>query len=278
MCPLCGTALKGSRPNSLICANRHCFDLSKPGYVHLLARPARPTKYGQQLFESRLAICRSGFFHGIVERIHKIITYQMGNIRTEGIHILDAGCGEGSLLAELTTGLNHTSDGDVLGVGMDIAKAGIRIASREYPGLIWCVADLARSPFMDKAFDVILNILSPSNYSEFSRMLDDDGILIKIAPGSEYLKELRTLFFGQSGKQAYSNQHVVTHFCRHFNLIDKQHVQYRKRLDQTLLTHLINMTPLSWGATEGNLQQALQSGISFVTVDATILVGKKQIR
>jgi 23S rRNA (guanine745-N1)-methyltransferase len=166
---------------------------------------------------------------------------------------------------------------EVLGVGIDISKEGIRIASREYPGLIWCVADLVQSPFIDKQFDVILSIFSPSNYSEFARMLHDGGLLIKIVPGRDYLKELRTVFYNQTDRQVYSNEQVVTYFSKHFNLVDARQIQYSKSLDPTDLQNLIHMTPLSWGTTEEKIQSALQSGLSFVTIDVTVVVGKKRI-
>jgi 23S rRNA (guanine745-N1)-methyltransferase len=157
-----------------------------------------------------------------------------------------------------------------------ISKDAIRIASREYPGLIWCVSDLAHSPFMDKQFDVILSIFSPANYTEFTRMLHDDGILIKIVPGKDYLKELRSVFYGQSDRQSYSNEHVIAHFSKHFNLMNTRQIQYCKRLDPTELKHLIRMTPLSWGKTEKTMQKVLQSNISFATIDITVVVGKKR--
>ncbi|MBN2909644.1 methyltransferase domain-containing protein [Polycladomyces sp. WAk] len=257
----------------MICSTGHCFDLSKYGYIHLLPRPVKPAKYDKAMFESRHVICRSGFFSELVEQIRDIVRNGIGNTHKR-INVLDAGCGEGSHLADLVKGLGLT-DAEVLGVGMDISKYGIRIASREYPGLIWCVADLAQSPFMDQQFDVILNIFSPSNYSEFARMLHDDGVLIKIVPGRDYLKELRNIFYGQTDKQSYSNERVVTHFRQHFRLVDTRQIRYSRRLNPTDLKHLIYMTPLSWGTTEKNIQRVLQMGISSVTIDVTMVVGKK---
>ncbi|WP_415783032.1 hypothetical protein [Brevibacillus invocatus] len=51
---------------------------------------------------------------------------------------------------------------------MDISKEGIRIAARSTSD-IWCVGDLAHCPFKDQSFHVILNLLSPSNYSDYRR-------------------------------------------------------------------------------------------------------------
>jgi 23S rRNA (guanine745-N1)-methyltransferase len=276
MCPLCSASMTMNESNSLICSNRHCFDLSKRGYIHLLSRTAKPTKYDKEVFEARQAICRSGFFDEVIEQVRDIVRRETGDTRANPIHILDVGCGEGSHLAGLVTSLGIKTEREVVGVGMDISKDGIHLASREYPGLIWCVADLAQSPFADKQFDVILNIFTPSNYAEFTRVLRDDGILIKIVPGTGYLRELRAAFYGQTDRQTYSNDHVVRHFRSHFHPVETLRIHYDKRLDQTNLKHLIHMTPLSWGTTEENLEKALHSGVSHVTVDVTVMVGRKK--
>lgn len=254
MCPLCRATMNMNGSNSLLCSNSHCFDLSKYGYIHLLSSPVRRTKYDKKMFESRHGVCRSGFFTEMMKQIRHIVSNEAGN--TKRINVLDVGCGEGSHLADLVKRLRSVGS-EVLGVGIDISKDAVRIASREYPGLIWCVADLAHSPFRDKQFDVILSNFSPSNYSEFARILHDDGVLIKIVPGRDYLKELRTVLYGQIDKQTYSNEHVVTHFSKHFNLVKTRQIQYVKRINPTELKDLIRMTPLSWGTTGENIQKAL---------------------
>ncbi|MPN39891.1 23S rRNA (guanine(745)-N(1))-methyltransferase [bioreactor metagenome] len=163
------------------------------------------------------------------------------------------------------------------GVGIDISKEGIKIASKEYPDNIWCVGDLAKIPFMNKKVDVILNILSPSNYSEFNRIISDTGILIKVVPGSSYLKELRELFYDKTDKQEYSNEKVLRHFNNNFRMIDKQQILYTVQLDKEYLEQLIKMTPLSWSASKDKIQRAFNIGLENITVDFTIMCGKSII-
>lgn len=273
VCPICHREINRQESNSLICANHHCFDLSRYGYIHFLAKPVKPSKYDQPMFAARQAICQSGFFAEVNEQIRQIVSQQRTTIHPQTV--VDVGCGEGSHLADLIKGLNR--DGmDVLGVGIDLSKEGIRIAARDNPGLIWCVADLAQSPFRANQFDVILNIFSPANYREFTRILADEGSLVKIVQG--YLAELRSLFYRHREKEAYSNEQVVAHFSEQFHLVDTRYIKVAKRVNPTDLTHLIHMTPLAWGATEQQIQQALQSGLSSVTIDVTMMVGKKKKR
>jgi 23S rRNA (guanine745-N1)-methyltransferase len=149
---------------------------------------------------------------------------------------------------------------EALGVGIDISKEGIQIASRDYLGFIWCVADLAQNPFRDQQFDVILNLFSPANYTGFARMLHDDGVLIKVVPGRDYLRELRELFYEETERQAYSNERVIKHFSQHFQPVGTRQIRYGKELSAHDLEHLIHMTPLTWGTTEGHIQNAFRSG------------------
>ncbi len=276
-CPLCSGPMQAVHTNHLECDRRHCFDLSRHGYANMLTRPPK-SKYGKSLFDGRRMVCKSGFFEPLNIKISEKITrfIQPG---TEPVKLLDAGCGEGSPLSDIQDKVGRSLKGDILGVGLDIAKEGVYSAARQYPHAIWCVADLAKCPLADNQFHVILNILSPSNYSEFERMMTDDGTVMKVIPDRDYLKELRDIFYGQTDKPPYSNERSFERFKAHFKLLDMERIRYRAALGPTLIEPLIRMTPLSWGAAEERLQeaqQALEKHSSGITVDLTLLCGKKR--
>lgn len=272
-CPICFMPMKMDQLRSLICTNRHCFDVSRQGYLNFLNRSPK-TKYDKRLFQARQTMCQNGFFEPLIEQISRRIKQESGT-KKQRIRILDAGCGEGSLLSGIREKVSpHTANG-LLSVGVDISKEGILAASKAYSDSIWCVADLAKCPFANQQFDFILNTLSPSNYSEFNRMLANDGTVIKVIPEKNYLKEVREVFYGHTNRPDYSNEGTVKHFADHFDLLDMEHVRYRVALDRTLIGHLVRMTPLSWGATEERLQKMLDMDSAEITVELTILIGKK---
>lgn len=271
-CPVCFGQMQVVNLQSLICINQHCFDVSKQGYVNLLTRASK-TKYDKRMFESRRMICRSGFFEPLNAIISdKIINQLRTNERTK---VLDAGCGEGSQLTSIQERILQNATSSLLAVGIDISKEGIHSAAAEYSNAIWCVADIANCPFANHQFNFILNVLSPANYSEFQRMIADDGMIIKVIPERDYLKELRDIFYEGSQKQGYSNENTLDHFNENFKITDVENVRYQVALDDSLIEPLLRMTPLSWGTTEERLQKIHEMNLQHITMDLTILFGKK---
>lgn len=274
MCPVCGSRMHIKDSNSIACLNNHCFDISKKGYVNLLLN-CKKSRYDRKMFESRKIICRSGFFNPVIECITNLVVKEGCKAKSSSTRILDAGCGEGSNLASVIDSMSSKVYGDWVAAGIDISREGIQIASREYPDNIWCVADLSRIPFMDGQFDVVLNMLTPSNYGEFERVIAGNGLLIKVIPGSKYLNELRSFFYNSTDKQTYSNERVIRHFGRNFNILRMEEIQYNATIGKKDIEHLINMTPLSWGASSKDIQKALNFGFNDITVDLIVILGKK---
>lgn len=280
-CPLCSTPLQMVNQTSLVCAKGHCYDIARQGYVNWLSH-APKTKYDQSLFAARRSLHQHGFFAPLTECIVETIIEHMGSeasgISELGrlIKIMDAGCGEGSHLADVLSGMESKTAHDLLGVGVDISKEGIRMAAKAADSAIWCTADLAKAPFADRQFQCILNILSPSSYGEFKRLLADEGMVIKVVPESGYLQELREALHGESGAQNYSNQATLELFESHFQLIDRQRVHYKLALAGPLLEHLLQMTPLAWHASAEDVRHVLRQEHMDITVDLTVLIGKRK--
>ncbi|ASR46174.1 rRNA (guanine-N1)-methyltransferase [Paenibacillus kribbensis] len=275
-CPLCSQPMRMVECKSLLCTNQHCYDLSKHGYVHLSSR-AYKTKYDKQLFASRRRMCNSGFFDPLNEAMTNHLMEFMKPLPGRTIHhyLLDAGCGEGSHLSHIQEKLTRRGISELTGVGMDVSKEGIAAASKTYPHPLWCVADLAHCPFANQQFDGILNILSPSNYAEFTRVLSEEGCILKVIPEQCYLEELRYLYKQNKNMPVYSNDNTVSRFKEHFKLLNAERVTYRFALNADLIEPLIHMTPLSWGATEADWHRVKEMNLTHITIDLLILCGKK---
>ncbi|UHP09349.1 methyltransferase domain-containing protein [Listeria marthii] len=267
-CPICGSAFEFSEPRSFVCSERHAFDIAKPGYLHLL-KQAHKTKYDQALFESRKKIIASGFFGKLIERVTEIIA----ETKKEQIVIYDAGCGEGSHLARVVEQLQAT-DCDVQAVGLDIAKEGVKQAARDYPGIVWTVADLANCPNQKETADVILNILSPSNYEEFKRLLQTDGFLLKVVPEANYLRELREFIYVDE-KSSYSNESVTSRLAEKLTVEHVERVTYKAPIAKDLFADFLEMTPLGWHIEADKKSELLGNPPEELTVDLQIIIAKK---
>ena len=274
-CPVCDSSMTVQEYQRLTCLNNHSFDIAKQGYLNLVTH-AVATKYTKALFESRQRLMHeAGFFRPVTDRMIEMINQSFGQTE-EPILILDSGSGEGSHLAYIRQSLKNDFGIKTDGVGIDISKEAITVAAKYYSELLWTVADLAKTPFKDQQFDLILNLLSPSNYTEFDRLLKPNGVVIKVVPGSNYLKELRERVFGGSAKQNYSNHETVNLFKRHYQFVETMPVYETVKLDQSALQWLVEMTPLTWNVPKNELQSLSEHGFSELTLDLEILVGKNK--
>jgi 23S rRNA (guanine745-N1)-methyltransferase len=256
-CPICKSVMIVEDNGTICCSKNHSFDIAKQGYVNFMTKPVH-TMYGKELFESRYEIIQSGLYDQVHEKIAEII-----GVETKTI--LDTGCGEGTHLVKISEQLNS----DLVLVGIDISKEGILTAAKHYEEKIWCVGDLAKSPFQEQTFDCILNFLSPANYDEFQRLLKPNGKVIKVVPQEGYLQQLRKQAFAQTEKEYYSNEQTVNRFKEQFSKAKVHRVTYTKALQQHLVQKLLEMTPLGW-----HIKNLDEMKVLEITIDLDILVGE----
>lgn len=269
-CPICSGDMTIKGFYSLVCGSNHSFDISRKGYLNMLTSPCNIV-YPKELFEARHKVCEEGFYDQLIDEIINTIEKYKKSQDKKELTILDAGCGEGSHLYRMSQRIKEDLKYNLFGV--DISKEGINIASNNSSDVIWTVADLTRLPFQNRSFDVVLNILSPANYLEFDRILDDEGIIIKIVPGQLYLQELRQAIYKN---KKYSNDKVVDYFTSKLEVVHVENISYKFSIDDELLPILIKMTPLTWGENVEGRDNLSKLDVSAITVDLTILVGKKK--
>lgn len=271
-CPLCGSTVQVKSLNSLVCLNRHTFDFARHGYLNLMARSVN-SKYGKPLFEARHhLITKSSLYEPLHEILRDLILQHAPDLAGPWL-MADLGCGEGSHLQRI---LKACRLPEVTGLGLDISKEGIALAARNYDDFIWMVSDLASSPLADRSCRVLLNMLSPSNYKEFTRILDQKGIIIKVVPRPGYLRELRHAVYQDHEKRTSSNEEITALFRQHFELLDAIPLSYRHLLHGAELGYLAGMTPLTWTSDPKQLQGYVQQSSAWVTVELDILVGRSR--
>lgn len=269
-CPLCHGRMSVSQYKSLICEHRHTFDISKQGYVNFLTKPVK-SQYQRALFEARRELFETQqFFDPLRKEMTEIISCLQSPQKP--MTVLDAGCGEGSHISAVCRALR--AEYDVRGIGIDISKEGVLSASKAFgEDAVFAVADVADAPFGDNSFDVIMSILSPSNYKEYSRLLKHSGAVIKVVPQRDYLKEVREFFFEGSEKQAYTSESAAGRFKMSFQTVQQKRLRYTKTLSQADLSLLVRMTPLTWKSSEEKIQRFIAKERAEITVDVDLLIG-----
>ena len=261
-CPICQENLILVE-SSLKCKNRHSFDLSKFGYVNLAPQIKQSANYDKENFQNRQQILEAGFYQAILEAISDLLAT---NPSTKTV--LDIGCGEGFYSRKL-----QESHPDKTFYAFDISKDSVQIAAKSEPNwaVNWFVGDLARLPLQDASMDILLDIFSPANYGEFRRVLSKDGILIKVIPTKNHLKEIRHKVQDQLTNKDYSNQDIKNHFQEHFTILSSQTASLTKPITTEQLQALLSMTPLLFHIDQSKIDW---SQLTKITIEAEILVGR----
>jgi len=261
-CPLCQENLTLVE-SSLKCSNRHSFDLAKFGYVNLAPQIKQSANYDKENFQNRQQILESGFYQAILKGISDILA-----TKPSAKTVLDIGCGEGFYSRKL-----QESHSDKTFYAFDISKDSVQIAAKSEPNwaVNWFVGDLARLPIKDASMDILLDIFSPANYGEFRRVLSKDGILIKVIPTENHLKEVRRMVQDQLTKKDYSNQDIKEHFQEHFSIQSSQTASLTRPITAEQRQALLSMTPLLFHVDQSKIDW---SQLTEITIEAEILVGK----
>ncbi|HFU0980571.1 TPA: putative RNA methyltransferase [Streptococcus pneumoniae] len=261
-CPICQENLTLLETN-FKCCNRHSFDLAKFGYVNLAPQIKQSANYNKENFQNRQQILEAGFYQAILDAVSDLLASSKTTTT-----ILDIGCGEGFYSRKL-----QESHSEKTFYAFDISKDSVQIAAKSEPNwaVNWFVGDLARLPIKDANMDILLDIFSPANYGEFRRVLSKDGILIKVIPTENHLKEIRQRIQDQLTNKEYSNQDIKEHFQEHFTILSSQTASLTKTITAKQLQALLSMTPLLFHVDQSKIDW---SQLTEITIEAEILVGK----
>ena len=261
-CPICQENLTLVE-SSLKCCNRHSFDLAKFGYVNLAPQIKQSANYDKENFQNRQQILEAGFYQAILDAVSDLLASSETSTT-----VLDIGCGEGFYSRKL-----QETHSDKTFYAFDISKDSVQIAAKSEPNwaVNWFVGDLARLPIKDASMDILLDIFSPANYGEFRRVLSKDGILIKVIPTKNHLKEIRQKVQDQLTNKDYSNQDIKNHFQNNLTILSSKTASLTKPITAEQLQALLSMTPLLFHIDQTKIDW---SQLTEITIEAEILVGK----
>ena len=260
-CPICHSKMHVFQGKSLVCRQKHCFDIAKQGYVNF--NPGKSTSYPADLFANRQKVFSNEFYQPLAKHIEDLIVDLCDNPNPL---ILDAGCGEGYYSKTI---LPHSICNKL---SFDISKEAIQLAAKGSDAALWMVASLDNIPVKSNSVDVILDILTPANYAEFNRVLKKNGIIIKVVPCTNYLIELRKLAIDQIKNKEYDNIDVLEYFKSHTHLIKQTLLSYILPVNKELAVLFAKMTPMMMAV---DIDKLHLDSLHSITIELDVLVAKK---
>lgn len=258
-CPLCKGGFE-RKENSLICRNRHCYDIARQGHVNFVPSQ-KDMFYKKELFESRAKVFDAGVYAPVVRVLGEILDAYLPG---ENPVVLDAGCGEGYYIK------NVCPERTMLRAGFDLSKDAVRLAARGEKTASFFAADLKHIPVQDGSCDAVLDIFTPADYAEFKRVLKPGGLLIKLAPRSGYLRQLRALAGDQLRRREYDGGDVERYAGERMEMMEQRIITYTLPVSQETAYHLARMTPMLAGVDVHRLDL---SAITEITIDEMMYIG-----
>ncbi len=295
MCPVCKAALVQSE-SGFECENRHSFDRAKEGYINLLLANQKSSKTpgdSAEMLMARREFLDAGYYRPVAEGIADCISDLLmgeGCIGKEFISeelvdeetlsknktysLLDCGCGEGYYLNQLLKKI----EGQWITTGLDIAKAGVRLAAKRYKDSHWVCASSENLPFLDSSLDMLLRVFAPGNDSEVHRVLNESGIFINVTPGEEHLIDIKKVLYDEIkpyGIPELPKGFMVANLKNNSQKVAEnksiKKVKYKIDLNNNAsIRQLLSMTPFLWRGKREAREELKEKNALSVTIDMDI--------
>ncbi|NQZ92335.1 MAG: 23S rRNA (guanine(745)-N(1))-methyltransferase [Moritella sp.] len=272
LCPICARPLS-AQDKSLVCEQRHQFDLAKEGYVNLLPVQNKKSKNpgdNKEMMQARREFLDQGFYQSLSDKVNNIA--QQALIAVNAPNILDLGCGEGYYthrLAQAVATLNDANTTPQI-AGLDISKSAIRYAAKRYKTISFCVASAYNTPFANASQDLVTRIYAPSQDAELARIIKVGGYLLTVTPAAEHLFELKQKIYQTPEKHDMTIEEIAG-----FDVVEQQRLTEEITLTQAKDSkNLLEMTPLAWKMNDEQKAQLYATDLTL-TLDFNITLYKR---
>jgi 23S rRNA (guanine745-N1)-methyltransferase len=229
-CPNCWLPLANAGA-ALRCRRGHSFDLARQGYAALLTGSRRHPGDSAAMVADRAAFLAAGHYAFLADALAAAAP-------AGSPLVVDAGTGTGYYLARVLDALPGAA-----GVGVDVATAAVRRATRAHPRATAVLADVwGRLPLADGCAGLVLDVFAPRNGAEFRRILHPDGALLVVTPATDHLAELVEAF-GLLRVDEDKAERVGASLDAHFTATTSTLLRHSMRLSPAEIRTLIGMTP-----------------------------------
>ena len=176
-CPVCKKEL--NRQGSCYrCENGHSFDIAREGYLNLNLRNSKNTGDNPDMIKARKNFLEKGYYDFLKEEVNACLS--------EDDTLVDLACGEGYYTKDF-----KPKDK----VGIDLAKSGMKIASRNDKDTLYILSSIFRCPLYDESVDKLITIFAPIAKDEIKRIMKKDWAFILVKPDVRHLFELKQVLY-----------------------------------------------------------------------------------
>lgn len=266
-CPMDATALV-KKEQQLCCAHGHHFDVARQGYVNLLTVQQKKSKQpgdNKEMVAARATFLNTDAYQPITQSLLPILNSVLTD---EARHycVLDAGCGDGYYLDQLSNTVTHPH---VVWMGVDISKFAVIAAAKRNTSIAWLVSSNKQLPVLPHSVDVILSVFGFPNERGFAQALTSTGYVVLVEPNAQHLIELRnelyeTIDSSSSKEKPWASTEM-------FFKKNQQRLTYQTPLlNNHQLSNLLKMTPHFYRAPKEAIDRVCALSNLRVTVDVTI--------
>lgn len=236
-CPHCKQPLD-VQGNSWRCASGHSFDRAREGYINLLPvqkkRSREPGDTGEML-QARRHVLDAGHYLPLADAICAMLG--AGGAAEKNLSLLDIGCGEGYY----SRALERCGWPAQRMIGIDIAKAGVRLAAKRQPRVQFAVASSFDVPLADQCVDRVLRVFAPGPVAELQRVLKPGGLLLDVSPAPEHLWSLKKALYREP------RPHRAPAVLEGFELVVEMRCAFALQLQgRESIADFLAMTPFAW--------------------------------
>ncbi|MDH5426533.1 MAG: methyltransferase domain-containing protein [Gammaproteobacteria bacterium] len=275
-CPLCGLLLQLSEKQH-VCLNGHSFDIARQGYVNLLPVQQKRSKNpgdSKEMIVARTEFLNTGLYQPIAERFNELChELTVGHKdESEGVCLVDAGCGEGYYLQSLLSHLERAgTEREVSFIGLDISKPAILAASKRSKKISWLVSSNKQLPVLPGTVDIIICMFGFPVYESFKESLKPGGKLILVDAGQDHLLELRNIIYPSVNMSDASD--LAGAEKSGFDMYSDSRLTYAvNNVPNEQLMNLLHMTPHFFRASQEGKQAVSQLQSIDLTVDVVFRV------
>ncbi len=279
VCPVDGWPLLKEK-NTFRCDKGHVFDVAREGYCNLLLvqqKASLDPGDSKEMVAARRRFLNGGHFAPIVDHLFEIVCKMAKKPRRSApLRIVDAGCGEGYYLhqlSKLAAARNQTVSLEL--AGCDISKWAVKAAAKRSAEIAWAVAGNRRLPFAPGGVDLILSMFGFPVWESFKAVQPYGSRVLLIDPGPDHLIELRKIIYPKVNLSGLRSLKTATEGGYILELKDQLKFSVSLK-NNSSIQDLLAMTPHAFRITQKAREELRALKRLTVSVDVVFRVLRKR--